>query len=102
MANQDWSSGIKKLERNLNKLDGTHSVSYDELFNSSFMNRYTQHSTIDEFFDAGGFEFENEEEFEKIPEEEVDTHVQTATKFNTWQEMMNKAGEHWTAKELGF
>ena len=102
MANQDWSTGIKKLEQKLNKLDVTHSVSYDELFNASFMSRYTQHSTIDEFFEAGGFEFETEEEFENIPEEDVDKHVQAVTKFNTWQEMINKAGEHWAAKKLGF
>ncbi len=101
MSKSDWS-GLDKLERKLKKLDGTHNVSYDELFNTSFMNRYTQHSTIDEFFDTGGFEFETEEEFEKIPEEELDKYVQYVTKFNTWQEMMTKAGEHWAAKKLGF
>jgi len=101
MNKSDWS-GLDKLQRKLKKLDGTHNVSYDELFNASFMNRYTQHSTIDEFFVAGGFEFETEEEFEKIPEDKVNKHVQAVTKFNTWQDMFTKAGENWVAKKLGF
>ena len=101
MNKSDWS-GLDKLQRKLKKLDGTHSVSFDELFNASFMNKYTQHSTIVEFFDEGGFEFETEEEFEKISEEEVDKHVQNVTNFATWREMLNKAGENWVAKELGF
>jgi hypothetical protein len=101
MSKSNWS-GLDKQERKLKKLDGTHNVSYYELFNASFMNRYTQHSTIDEFFVAGGFEFETEEDFEQIPEEEVDKHVQSASKFNSWQDMMTKAGEHWAAKKLEF
>lgn len=101
MNKSDWS-GLDKLERKLKKLVGTHDVPYDELFNSSFMNRYTQHSTINEFFNASGFEFETEEEFEKISEEEVDKYVQAVTNFNNWQEMMIKAGEYLTAKKLRF
>jgi hypothetical protein len=100
MIKSDWS-GLDKLERKLKKLDGTHDVPYNELFNATFMYRYTQHSTIDEFFNAGGFEFETKEKFEEIPEEELDKFVQAATKFNTWQEMTIKAGERWVAKELG-
>ena len=102
MSNQDWNSGINKLAQKLNKLDGTHDVSYDELFNSSFMGRYSQYSTIDEFFDAGGFEFETEEDFEKIPEEQLNAHVLGSTNFSCWKEMLTKAGEDWLRIELGF
>jgi len=101
MAKSDWS-GLQKLQRKMEKLEGTNPVPFRELFNTAFMSRYTQHTTIEEFFDAGGFVFETEEEFEKISEREVDKHVQAVTSFNTWQEMMTKAGEHWAAKKLGF
>jgi len=99
MNKSDWS-GLDKLKRKLKKLDGTHNVSYDKLFNASFMNRYTKHSTIDEFFDAGGFEFETEEEFDKIPESELDKHVQASTKFTNWQDMLGRAVEHFFDKML--
>lgn len=100
MNKSDWS-GFDKLQRRLKKLDGTHNVSLDKLFSNSFMRRYTQHATIDEFFDAGGFEFEKEEEFENIPEQQLNVQVQATTHFSSWQEMLNKAGEDWMAKELG-
>lgn len=83
-------------------MDGTHNVSLDKLFSDSFMIRYTQHSTIEEFFDAGGFEFETEEEFENLPEEQLNAHVQGSTNLSSWNEMLTKAGEDWLTIELGF
>lgn len=59
------------------------------------MRRYTQHATIDEFFDAGGFEFDTEEEVENIPEQQLNVQVQATTHFSSWQEMLNKAGDGW-------
>lgn len=101
MVKSDWS-GLEKLQRKAQKLDGEHDIPFDELFNKNFMIHYTQQSTIDEFFKAGGFEFESEKEFENLSEDKLDQHVQSSTNFNSWREMLNKAGEHWMAKELGF
>lgn len=101
MAKSDWT-GLEKLQRKMEKLDGTNRVSFNELFNAAFMHRYTHHSTIDEFFDAGGFVFETEQEFENVSDEKLDEHVQNSTSFSNWDEMLTKAGEHWLAKEMGF
>ena len=101
MNKSDWS-GLDKLKKRAEELERTKSVPYSKLFNSAFMNRYTQHSIIDEFFKTGGFEFETEEEFEKLPEDKLDQHIQASTNFSSWEEMLTKAGEHWVAKELGF
>jgi hypothetical protein len=101
MNNADWS-GLEKLQRNAKKLDGKHEVPFNKLFNASFMNRYTSHSTINEFFEAGGIVFKTKEEFENLPVEKIDQHVRNSTNFNNWNEMITKAGEFWVAKELGF
>ncbi|CAN5301549.1 hypothetical protein BH23BAC3_BH23BAC3_18830 [soil metagenome] len=82
MIKSDWS-GLDKLQRKAKKLHGEHDLSFDELFNKSFMKRYTQQSTIDEFFEAGGFKFDNDEEFENLPEEKLDQHVQASTKLKS-------------------
>lgn len=101
MAKSDWS-GLDELQKKAEELHGEHTIPFDDLFNESFMKQYTPHSTIDEFFNAGGFEFETEEEFEKISDEKLDKHVQNSTNFSNWYEILTKAGEHWLAKELGF
>jgi len=99
MIKSDWS-GLDKLQEKLKKLERTQSVPFDKLFNSGFMNRYSQFTNIEEFFDKGGFEFESEDEFENIPEDKLDQHVQATTNFGKWQEMLTKAGELWITKEL--
>jgi len=101
MSKSDWS-GLDNLQKRAEKFDGNHEVPFNELFNTSFMNRYTSHSTIDEYFEAGGFVFETNEEFENLPEDKLDQHVRNSTNFESWNEMITKAGEHWVAKELGF
>lgn len=100
MIKSNWS-GLDKLQRKLKNLEKTQNVPFHKIFNSSFMERHTQHCNIDEFFKAGGFEFETEEEFEKILENELDQHVRESTIFKSWREMLNKAGEHYVAKQLG-
>lgn len=100
MAKSDWSTGIKKLQRKVKELKGTKSIPFNELFNSSFMSRYTSQSTIDEFFKAGGFEFKTEEEFEEISIEMLDKHVQDSTSFISWNEMKTKAGELWVLNKI--
>jgi hypothetical protein len=101
LIKSDWS-GLDKLQKRAEKLDGNQEVPLNELFKASFMDHYTSHSTIDEFIKAGGFVFETNEDFENIPEEKLDQHVRNSTNFESWNEMLNKAGEHWIAKELGF
>jgi hypothetical protein len=101
MAKSDWS-GLEKLQRRMNKIEGTNSVSFNELFNAAFMHRYTQHAAIDKFFDAGGFVFETEVDFESVTGEKLDEHVRNSTSFSNWDEMLSKTGEHWLANELGF
>lgn len=49
MSKSVWS-GLEKLQRKVKKLETAQNIPFDELFNPSFMNRYTEHSTIDEFF----------------------------------------------------
>lgn len=101
MSKSVWS-GLEKLQRKVKKLETAQNIPFDELFNPSFMNRYTEHSTIDEFFNAGGFKFYSEEEFENLPEDKLNQHVQNTTNFKSGCVMLTKAGEYWVAKELGF
>lgn len=101
--------GLDKLEKRLNQmeraakeLDGTHSVSFENLFTTSFMKKYTQFQSIEEFFSSSGFDVTSQEDFEAIPEKDLDAYVSNNTSFETWEDMFSKAMVGYAAKKLGF
>ncbi len=93
---------LKKMERAAKELEKGNSVSFDVLFNQSFMSKYTQFNSFEEFLSAGNFKVESQEDFEAIPDEDMDIHVSKTTQFNSWEEMLNTATSEYVAKRLGF
>ena len=51
---------------------------------------------------AGGFKVESQEDFEAIPDTELDRHIAATTKFKNWKDMLNEATTQYAAKKLGF
>lgn len=102
-------TGLDQLENRLNnmekaakELSAKKEVPLSDLFPSSFMRKYTNFSSLDELFNAGGFKIESQEDFEAIPDSELDKHISATTKFSSWQNMLNEAGVQYAAKKLGF
>lgn len=102
-------NGLKEFQKKLNQmekaakdLDGTHSVSFSELFSASFMAKHTDFKTFEDFMEAGGFHAETTAEFEAITDEPFDSHVATTTKFSSWEEMLKAATSEYVKKKLGF
>jgi len=93
---------LKQLQKNAKKLSGTHSVPLTDLFTASFMRKYTQFDSFEDFLSSGGFEVNSQEDFEAIPDEVMNAHVAKTTHFQTWEDMLNKAAEVYFAKKLGF
>lgn len=93
---------LKRMERNAKELSKTTEVPFDELFTDSFMNKHTPYSSIDEFLTAGEFNAQTSEEFEKIPDKELDQFVSKVTSFNTWEEMLDEATSEYVLNKLGF
>ena len=77
-------------------------VPFGELFPRSFMIRYTDSENIEEFFENSSWDIESEEDFEAIPEVEMDQHVDDHSRFRTWEQMMSKGGEEYVTRQLGF
>ena len=98
----DFSKRLQELQRNAEELDGTHSVTLETLFPDFFMLKNTNFATITEMFEKSGFSFEGQEEFEALPEDQLDEFVQKNTRFATWTEMKQTAGAEWVQKKLGF
>ncbi|MFV0515845.1 MAG: hypothetical protein ACK5MV_00405 [Aminipila sp.] len=95
-------SGLKDLEKELKQLaknvqdvtseyDGK-SIGLDELLPSSFMETHTHYDNADDWLEAGGFNFESQEEYEELTEANaLDHYVSQSTDFNTFQEMLETA-----------
>jgi hypothetical protein len=72
---------LEKLKEGLTKLKSTHEVCFDG---------------------ASEFQLESNEDFDLIPEEELDEFVRSHTRFSNWREMLDKAGEEYVFRKLGF
>jgi hypothetical protein len=92
---------LNQLQNNAKKLEGTKSVSFDELFNDSFMSQHTNFSNLEEFFEAGSFKANSKEDFEAIPDSKLDEHVSKTTKFSSWKDMLDEAVKEFTIRKLG-
>lgn len=92
---------LKDMERAAKSLEKGESVQFDDLFNQVFMEKYTQFSSFDDFLKAGGFVVESQEEFEAIPDQDMNDHVSKTTNFRSWEEMFHAAGEKYFIKRLG-
>lgn len=93
---------LKQMKKATKELEQTKQVSFDNLFTTSFMQKYTSFSSIDEFLNAGGFTAQTQEDFEAIPEKELDKYISNTTNFKNWEDMLGEATEQYVLKKLGF
>ena len=70
---------------------GPQLVDFDEVFETSFMRRYTKFRSFDKFLNGGKFRITSQQDFEALPEEIMDAHVRATTRFSSWQEMLDVA-----------
>lgn len=97
----EFQKQINEMEKAAEELEKTEEISFSELFADSFMKENTDFSTLDEMFEAFGYSNFTQEEFDRIPDEEIDLKFSKSTKFNSWQEMLNTAGEIYVSNKLG-
>ncbi|WP_449355229.1 hypothetical protein ACUL41_03625 [Virgibacillus natechei] len=98
----NFEKKINQLEKNAKQIDGDNNIPFDEIFNPSFMTKYTQYTSIHSFFEDSPFTLETQEDLKAIPEDELDLFISQNTNFNSWQNMLSEAGKQWTVKQLGF
>ncbi|WOO36054.1 hypothetical protein R2R35_19990 [Anaerocolumna sp. AGMB13020] len=102
--NANFDDVREELNNSVDKaknIDGS-KVDFEDIFNSEFMKAHTNVSNIDDFFAQGKFNFETDDEFEAIPEDELDKYVSANTNFQSWQEMLDAASFDYLDNELGF
>ena len=98
--------GLEELSKNLDKITKElesfkdQRVTFNQLFQPAFMAKYTQFRTINEMVEKSPFKVESEEDFKNIPDKEWDNYVKEKTSFQSWDEMMSKAGQEYLGKKV--
>lgn len=82
---------IKTISKRLEEVSGENTIPFNLLFNGEFLKEYSRFSSIDELFDASGFEINNQEDFDNLNLEKWDEFISQNTKFDNWKDMFNKA-----------
>ncbi|WP_050557723.1 hypothetical protein [Leptospira santarosai] len=88
----ELQNNLNKLQKNIEKVSETKQVSFNQLFNTNFIKKNTDFSSIDEMLDKSGFQINSNEDFDKIPLVELDNFVRNTTKFPNWKTMLEEAG----------
>lgn len=73
-------------------------VDFKDLFTVSFMRKYTKYRSFEKFLLGGGFHIETQQDFEDLPEKNMDVHVARNTKFASWKEMLDAATDIYVRK----
>lgn len=95
-------SSLKSLEKKAHDLEGTHTVSFEKLFTSSFMEKHTHYSSFDDFLKAGNFVVKSQKDFEAIPDDVWNQYVENATDFASWDDMLGQATNEYLSSKLSW
>lgn len=85
----------------LDELDGTHHLTWKELFPDEFIRAHSKCNAMDELLEKSGFKIESMEDFKAIPDNEWERYIQANTSFESWEAMQSAAVSAWTRRNLG-
>lgn len=91
---------LRNLAENIKKLDGNHSLSIPELLTPKFLADCSIFSSAQELFDKSGFTINSSSDFKAIPDEEWDAYISKNTTYDSWSDMLKKAGSEWARAQL--
>lgn len=69
-----------------------------DLLDDEFMKKHTEYDNIDQFAQAGGFDFSSKESVDAISEDELNKFAEAHTTFKNWDDMLISAMEAYYAK----
>lgn len=98
---EEVSKQLNELSKRAKELGGSHSVPIDELLTTEFLSAHTRFATFEEMARVSGFKIEKQEDFAAIPDDQWDGFVRSESRFGSWEEMLQHAGEAWAARKLG-
>lgn len=98
----EFQKELQNMQKSAQELEGTQNIPLSELLSDSFMREHTNFSSLYEMFKQFGYSELSQQEFDEIPEKEMDSKVSKSTCFESWSAMMEKAVEIYISNRLGF
>lgn len=92
---EDKRDNYKKVINKIDKLQGNSEIRFKDLFTNDFMIKYTDFNNINQMFRESEFEIHDGEEFDNIPEKELNNFIDETTDFSNWDEMIERAITEW-------
>lgn len=81
-------SGLKKLQENMEKLQGSHQVSLAEVLTDEFVSSHSKYAGFDELLADIGVT--TAEEFTALPDAKFDAFLAANTDFESWLDMQKQ------------
>lgn len=94
------TSGLDKLTRNMEALQGTNEVKLVDLFTPEFIQSHSKCSDLNGLFEAAGYNIQSIEDIEAIDDAQWDAFIKENTDFDNWQEMRSQALAGYVRKRL--
>jgi hypothetical protein len=82
---------LKDLQGQKTNNENPNHITTQELFNETFMVKYSSFKSFDEFVENGNFQVKTLEDVSNIPDELFDRHVDRKTTFSNWKSMLETA-----------
>lgn len=80
---------LVKLKRDATAIQESDAVSMTGLFEPPFMEAHTDFETFEQFLEASPWTVQAQEDFESIPDAELDEYVVETTDFDSWEAMLD-------------
>lgn len=75
-------------------------IPIEELFPEKFMSKYTSYSGINELLEDNSDHINRSSKIRLISNEEFEDTISKNTVFDSWTEMLEKAGNEWIARKF--
>ena len=96
----DLQRHLQDLQRRAESIAGQHDVPMPELFRSEFMLLNTEFESIEDLFAASSYKIQGSEDLAAIPDDDWDVFIRSKTRFASWEEMLQAAGQEYFARRL--
>ncbi len=90
---------LRDLQKKASALSGP--IPVGDLLTPQFVSANTRFKNVTELIEAGGFVVESQTDFEALPEDKLDAHIRSVSRFASWQDMLSAATAAHVKRKLG-
>ena len=91
-------SGLKKVQRNLQDMAGTHTVPITDVLTPEFVSNHSRFPNFETLLTEAGIT--TKEEFEAYPDAGFDAFIAASTDFESWLDMQRQGGAAYAKRQL--